>query len=1659
MSDPTTAHPAAVAVTGIGFRAPGARDHREFFEQLSQGVSTIREVDPQRWDPADFYCADISVPNKTVSKWAGQLDDPYHFDDSFFRVSPKTAKLMDPQQRLLLEETWHCIEDAGTPLRALQAARTLVFVGVAARDHLQQGGESGATVEAHTTFGGSDYMLANRLSHAFGLRGNSMAIDAACASSAVSIHLGIEALLTEEADFVLAGGVLLNLHPWKYISYSKARMLSPSGLCRTFDKDADGFVPGDGVGMVMLRRLEDAVRDGDHIYGLLMGSAVNHNGPGRTITAPSVEAQHGVIAAALDRAGFDRATVSYVEAHGTGTPFGDPVEVEALHRIMSGTPRQDDGCWIGSVKPNIGHLEAAAGVAGLVKVLMMMARRRIPPSIHLTTVNPLIKVDNGILRLAREATDWTTVGDEPFRAGVSSFGGGGVNAHLCVEEYRATPEPSEATTGTAQPFLLSARSTTSLELLLDRWRAGLAADGWIRGEVSDICATLATGREQFAVRTGAVVSTVDDIVALLADPPTPVEAQPKDWALHVGMLEVPVGRLPGLLDAPPFAAVLAEMQAQTPEAADEFAALRGGADGPGERCLLTYLVVRALCELGLRPATVTGHGPGVWPALAVAGALDLPAALALARGGPTGIPLRAPEVPLVHAGTGRVAYPYVVDEGYFDELLDGLVVAPEPADAVARRAAPIIGTQWVLRRVVDEWNRVLDARGLSDWRVPTDGAALATNPGTDPRAALVRVLALESAFDRLNRDWRLSLDRLVPDARVSELLDLLGCGVLDADGLLSLLTGDATERAAAVDRVRAGAAKLGPSVDRRYPVLHRRAQLPEGLDTAAAWATSEAADCVADASTVTVGTAPGGPRHPDAIVIAGTEALADDLASPLFALWRGGVDVDWQRFYAGRRTRKVSLPTTEYVRTEYRQLPARPAAPREDSGVRLGELDADWVPDAGQPNPVQDRTALVVAPAALLDEVRAAARAALGGYRLAFVGIGAAYRREAPDTWTVRAEEPDWERLFGELAGQSLRPRYVVRLSDPAATDPVRDLENGAVVPFLLAQQLLRLRDSAPALILDVAASGGLPPDVGIALGRCLQWESGSIRLRSVTAPGAPTDAATWRMLADEFAISGEDVVRHDGGVRYARRFSFRAPAPAANGAPPRDGVYLVTGGRGGLGQAVAAHLLSTPGARVALAGRSLMNTELARELATIAEAAGDRIAYFPADVSDPESTRRLVADVRHRFGPVNGVVHAAGVLRDGYLVNKTVADLHAVLAPKVLGAANLDAALADEPLDFFALFSSLTALVGNPGQTDYALANALVEAFAGERESRRAAGNCRGRTVAIGWSWWGAGGMTVPDGAGTVYRAANGFVPMPVPVGLAALDTALRGTSARRLFLYGDPERALPLCHGKAAATAPQPQAQPAGPSDGPWSSQYIRSLFSELLGVPETDIEPARGLDSYGIDSIVVRNFNARVERELGPIPHTLLFECRTLDQVAAVLANRFPAIVSAPHTGVDTSVPEAPVSVAETPVSAPVATPGGTSRRSGRDREPMAIIGVAGRYPQADDLDAFWHNLVAGRDCVTEIPPSRWDYRERFTTDPDAGTYCKWGGFLDGVDRFDPLFFNISPREAELMDPQERLFLQTAWHDVRGRGLPAAPARLSGQPGGRASASSWA
>ncbi|WP_053913132.1 SDR family NAD(P)-dependent oxidoreductase [Streptomyces sp. TP-A0875] len=1695
-----------IAVVGIGCRLPGARDHRAYWANLDAGLCSVREITADRWDTARHYSPDPSSPDTSVSKWCGLLDHPYAFDHAFFRLSPRDAALMDPQQRLVLEETWHCVEDAAIPLAELSRARTAVYVGVMARDHLQEAGRDGAPVEGHSGLGGYDGLLANRVSHTLGLRGASVSVDAACASSLVALHAGMRALLDGEADYVLAGGVSLNLHPWKYLTFSKARMLSPEGLCKTFSHDADGYVPGDGVAMVLLRPLADAVRDGNHVYGVLAGSAVNHVGRGGTITAPSVDAQREVVSAALARAGWDPRTVTYVEAHGTGTSLGDPIEVEALHRVYAPASPDTGWCRIGSVKPNIGHLEAAAGVAGLVKVLMMMRARTVPPSLHIRDLNPLIRWADGPFEVTRRSVPWRPHREgRPLRAGVSSFGMGGVNAHVVVEEYTepgggaagappAPPGRGRRPERVRHPFLLSARSPRSLGLLLARWREDAAGGGRTGQPVADVCRTLAAGREHFPYRFGGLVSDSADIAALLTSAPPAPAAVPGPWRLVVGPLAVPPRRgLARLLASPLYADAVAGLRAHSPKSAAALRELRRGGGSPDHTFLFTHLTVCALLDAGFAPGTVTGRGAGVWPALAAVGALDVGDAAALARGEEPGgpAPMRAPRIAFAEPATGRVLPPYRLDAEYLTALREGLRVGADEAAALYGRAARLADGQHTFRGHLREWDRLSAERGGDGTRLPADGDGW-RRAARDPagQTALLRVLAVQNALDLVHRKWGIERERETGNAEAREILDLLALDVLTREDAVALVLGDGTAPAAVAERARGRLGRIPVEGD-GCPLLRSRSAPSTGVGELRSWAAAPAADAPGDAAEAVL--AVGAVASAAEVVVDGPGAMADSLAGPLLELWLRGVGIDWRRTRTGAPGRVLSLPTTEFVRSEHRlerapdtaEAPPRTGGPEASGadrdlpvrrdGVALREVSRrllDAPPPGGRP-PARGPV-LIVVPERHHEESREAVREGLPGDRPRWVRLGTAYGRdEATGARTVRAtEEDDWRRLFAALAAEGEPPSRIVHLVAPR---PGADLDErlGETVygAFLLAKTAASAREDGRTEIVCLRPAGTAAAEEGetetAALGgfaRALRRETSRVRLRTLTVDGGPADPDVWRRAAAEWG-GEDDTVRVAGGVRRVARYEEAEGGPVAYPGVRPGGVYLISGGAGGLGRITAGHLLRTEGVRVALVGRSALPGEPSAALAGLLGGDDPRAVHLRADVADPEQADAVAARVRARWGRIDGVLHAAGVLRDGLLAGKGLDDVREVFRPKVLGAAHLDRATRDDPLDFFVLFSSVVAVCGNTGQTGYAAANAFLDAFADQRERLRGRGLRSGRTVAVGWPLWEGGGMTVADGNGGVFRPDRGVFPLPERTGLAALDRVLAGPAGHRAFVHATAEGAARLLRGGREEPGPAgkhpAEAGPGEPRER--AVRYLTGVFADLLGVAPDQVDPDLGFDEYGIDSIRVTQFNACVERDLGPVPQTLLFECRTLAQAAERIAAHRPAELAAWSAGeTETGRDDAPrrgdggaaAPVPDGAVPAPrhvvTATADPAARADGEaeaaDPDAIAVIGMAGRYPLAPDLDAFWRNLAAGRDCVTAIPPDRrrdWGLPATGDLPGDSGIYCPSGGFLDGVDRFDPLFFHVSPREAEVMDPQERIFLEVAWSAFEDAGYP--PHRL--------------
>lgn len=501
----------AVAVIGLACRFPGAPDARAFWKLLANKIDAITEVPKDRWDADAYYDPAPATPGKMYTRWGGFLENIDQFDPQFFGLSPREAETMDPQQRLILEVAYESLQDAGIPISKLKKQQGGVFVGVQFFDYFHRLATAGATFDAYTATGNAHSVIANRLSYLLDLRGPSLAVDTACSSSLVAVHNACVSLLSGESNVAIAGGVNLILSPEVTVALSQARMMAPDGRCKTFDARADGYVRSEGCGVVILKRLSDALKDRDSIWAVLRGTAVNHVGRSNGLTAPSGPAQEAVIERALARAGVSAAEIGYVEAHGTGTSLGDPIEIEAIGRALGRDRKRP--LLVGSAKTNIGHLESASGMAGLIKVILSLHEGAIPANVHLSEENPKLGLSTLPIELPRQLVPWSRT-QTPRIAGVSSFGFGGANAHVIVQE---SPD-ARVTAFADRPSHVLALSGRTAELIQDEARAlaeRIALEPEL--EAADLCFTRNIGRDQQLHRTAIVARSLEELETSLLD--------------------------------------------------------------------------------------------------------------------------------------------------------------------------------------------------------------------------------------------------------------------------------------------------------------------------------------------------------------------------------------------------------------------------------------------------------------------------------------------------------------------------------------------------------------------------------------------------------------------------------------------------------------------------------------------------------------------------------------------------------------------------------------------------------------------------------------------------------------------------------------------------------------------------------------------------------------------------------------------------------------------------------------------------------------------------------------------------------------------------------------------------------------------------------------
>lgn len=789
-----------VAIIGIACRFPNSPSKEAYWENLIQGRDCISEVPIERWDWEVYYSKNRNESGKTVSKWCGLIENPYSFDPAFFGISAREAQSMDPQQRISLETAWHAMEDAGVALKHLQTHKTSVYVGVMNSDYNQKLSNDDHVVEAYDAIGNYECILANRISYCMGLRGASHSINAACASSVIAMHEAKKSLILGESEYAIAGGVSLNLIPWKYISFSQAGMLSSRGRCRTFDRSADGYVPGDGVGLALMCPLDVALESGHPIYGVIAGSSVNHTGQGKGISAPRIGAQVEVIGNAKAEAGVKSNEIAYVEAHGTGTSLGDPIEVESLKQVYERDEIEKQSCPIGSVKTNIGHLEAAAGIAGVIKVLMMFKHKEIPPLLHLDIPNPIINFKGSPFRLSIKKEKLVSKSKRGNVAAVSSFGFGGANSHLILEDgslyqkksrigtqwmkskhvaaIKKSQKESQAKTAVSfkpQLMMVSAASEAQVNAykvsLLAYWDTfkkklkGKNKEQAIADEIRNIAGTLSR-RRQMNVRAVCVVKTEEAFMAFLkGENKLTVVDKPK-FHVHVadeGCDEKKVKQ---------FQKVLADL----------------------ERLGLDIDSYSGCGDANRLVALLSGHCEGDYvPMLSASGSNKGANRDGLKKKSPGVIKWRMPEKAIWKC---KGEYPWIapklIEASYLDELLDGLALNRDNVRLYIDKARLLKAHQYTFKHYLDEWDKVLqretEGEMTLDALLDSDDVIFSVSEGSQRRQVLLMVMVVVS-LEKLDQRWALRSEKFIKKIQFFELVDLVIDGVLTYEECINLLLG------------------------------------------------------------------------------------------------------------------------------------------------------------------------------------------------------------------------------------------------------------------------------------------------------------------------------------------------------------------------------------------------------------------------------------------------------------------------------------------------------------------------------------------------------------------------------------------------------------------------------------------------------------------------------------------------------------------------------------------------------------------------------------------------------------------------------------------------------------------------------------------------------
>lgn len=1603
-----------IAIVGISCMLPQANEADELWDNIVGKKDCIVEISKEKWMESNFFDSNIDSKNKISSKWIGEVSALKEFDNKFFSISPAEADNMDPDQRALLQETWKCIEDSGISLKTLREKRTSVIVGTAEVDTFENQHMPGNEINEFSGKGMFLFMIANRISWYFGFSGESKLVETGCPSGMCALNDSVNLLKLGKSDFAVVSGIntFKTSHMLKLMS--KNGLFSPDGKCKTFSADANGIVVSEGVVSLLLAPLSVAKENNCHIYGIIENTAVNHSGETFSITAPKLSAQKDLILNAWKGLKFSPDTINYIETHGTGTSLGDPIEIEALKQAYEKVTDKKNFCWIGSVKPNIGHSLPVSGLAGIVKVLKMFEHGVIPGQINISEINPLINIEDSPFNITTENVSWQP--DEqklPLRAGVTSLGFAGVNAHVVLEQYievekeSCVSEPSKK-----YPIVFSAKSEEALIHLLEKW------DNKIEklesnNSIKDISFTLCSGREQFKYRTACIAEEGSKLIDCIERLKEDIhEVSDKKYLLDISFInEDFVNRIVELvrnntcfeteLLAISKSLNISKKQVYNPE----------------------YYPSKHIFDLIMATAYIKGllsladNFEGIYVktqdnkllALMIADVINIEDVISYLDNKENAkiIITGKPKI-IVNFNNETLLTKEVITDKYITCLFAELSLEFKQSDISKTEASLqwlnnirlLYKNQRTFNKFIHEASKFIE---FDDFDLGEFISAEGNNPDDikDNKLRFMVLVAINIAIKRLYKKWSLIPPNVFADDRVNEISELVINGYFAFKEMCELYEKES------------GKKWQGPFNHTLEDIL-----LIEKSNSITACEKYSIFTGLKDINTV-------------------EEILAD--------MWLEGANIDWKKGLTFKKCKLVSLPTYCFNKKTFKYIKHNIIeCESEQDELQIKVLD--YKPSSlDVMDSYSEKQRLLV-----FSNIDKSNFKGFDAKELVYVKVSDSKKAQVEE-YSVQPELlEDSFYIFNKLEQMEYVPDVIlVALND---SEEIRETKDYVLSTFIFAANLAKCliqknKFSGKLLFSSMGNESGMYSEGLTAFFKTLHIEYENLYFRNIICYEQTTsDFISVLNKEINYFSSSEYKVTYRKLQRTVQTYTDYQPKTQIQYLK-ENGTYILLGGFGAIGKVIAKHLAEQANVNLILCGRKPENDKV-REFINPLNQGSTRVIYKSVDISIKEQLQGLIDNVINEFGYITGIFNMTGYIEPGFLESKDNGFLRNGVKLKVDATVFLDEITKDINLDFFVNFSSVSALVGDFGLSEYVYANCFFDEFIRKREKLRKEGRRCGNSISINWPYWQDGGLRMVEKDASRFSLTTGLSPLLNKDAITAFDSIMKSNmSLQCCVLFGKDKKMNDYLESKL--TLPTILQKTINLSLDNSSDidvktiveQYLTKVIAKELNLSIDDIDLEDGFQSMGIDSILIHKLNRVLSADFSGVSSTIFFDCKNIDEMVSYFVQTYSEeqlrSILAPENN----------SIIESKISCECVKPSSiqinekhleselqTADSAECESKDIAIIGMSGRFPMAKSIEEFWMNLITKKDCVSEIPETRWNV-ENFYDNEAKNAYkgkmsSRWGGFIEDVDQFDPMLFQISPLDAGNMDPQERILLEVVY-----------------------------